>query len=290
MACPPTRSWRSASRSRSSDGRVAAPAANEYDDPMRVELLPSSLAAGSARQAPQFLSSYLVGDAVAIDAGSIGLLADLGRQRRVRHVFLTHCHLDHVASLPLLVENVHEPGGEGLEVLAHQTVLDGVRRDLFNDHLWPDFFRLSTPQTTFVRATPLEPMQTVERCGLEVTPVPVTHSTHTMGMVVDDGRSCVAFAADTGPTDLLWRHLAGRPNLRAVFLECSFPESLADLAAQVGHLCPSTFAAERARLPAGVRTIVVHRKAAHAGRIEAELAALAMPDVELVEPGRAYEL
>ena len=257
---------------------------------MRVELLPSSFAAGDIRHPPQFLSSYLVGDSVAIDAGSIGFLGDLERQRRVRHVFLTHCHLDHVASLPMLVENVHEPGGDGLEVLAHDSVLERVRRDLFNDDLWPDFFRLSTTAATFVRATSLEPMQPVDRGGLRVTPVPVTHSTHTMAMVVDDGRSCVAFAADTGPTDLLWRYLAGRPNLRAVFLECSFPESLADLATRVGHLCPSTFAAERARLPPGVRTIVVHRKAAHAGRIEAELAALALPDVELVEPGRAYEL
>jgi len=63
---------------------------------MRVELLPSSLPPSDL----QFLVSFLVNDAVAIDAGPLGLLADLDRQRRVRHVFLTHEHIDHIGGVP----------------------------------------------------------------------------------------------------------------------------------------------------------------------------------------------
>ena len=251
---------------------------------MHVRLLPSACGDGPA---PQFLSSYLVGDAIAIDAGSLGLQADLEVQRRVRHVFLTHAHLDHVASLPLLVENVYEPGPDCPEVLAAPDTLAQVRRDLFNDRVWPDFFRLSTPADAFVRSTSLEPLKTVERAGCRITPVPVTHSCETLAMVVDDGSSCVAFAADTGPTDLLWRELAARPALRAVFLECSFPNALADLATRTGHLCPTTFAAQRARLPAAVRVFVVNRKARHAATIATELAAAG---VEMARPGVGYEL
>ena len=66
---------------------------------MRVELLPSSLPPSDL----QFLVSFLVNDAVAIDAGPLGLLADLDRQRRVRHVFLTHEHIDHLATLPIFL-------------------------------------------------------------------------------------------------------------------------------------------------------------------------------------------
>ncbi len=73
---------------------------------MRVELLPSSVPASEA----QFLVSFLIDDTVAIDAGSLGLLADLDRQRGVRHVFLTHEHVDHIASLPIFLENVYDPG------------------------------------------------------------------------------------------------------------------------------------------------------------------------------------
>lgn len=255
---------------------------------MRVTLLPSSC--GSPNQGPQFLSSYLVGDEIVIDGGSIGLQADLDLQRRVRHVFLTHAHLDHVLSLPLLVENVYEDGPACVEVLASPGVLSAIRQDLFNDRSWPDFFALSSATDRFVSATPIEPLVAVERAGCRITPVPVAHGSDTSGMVVDDGRSCVAFAADTGATDLLWRHLAERRNVRAVFLECSFPNSLAALAERCGHLCPRTFAAEVSQLPAGVRVLVVHRKAAHAETIAAEIAALNLAGVEMAVPGQAYEL
>jgi cAMP phosphodiesterase len=269
---------------------------------MRVELLPSSLpssatslpsSATPTHGGPQFLSSYLVDDAIAIDAGAIGLAADLDRQQRIRHVFLTHPHLDHVAGLPLLVENVFEPGNAGVEVLASAGTLAVLRRSLFNDEIWPDFFALSErPDAAhrFVTATLLEPWRTVERAGCRVTPVPVPHGADTLAMVVDDGTACVAFAADTGPTDALWRHLAeghaGR--LRAVFLECSFPDRLAELAAECDHHCSATFLAECRKIPASARVIVTHRKARYAAEIAAELAGCE-PRVELVEPGRVYE-
>lgn len=263
---------------------------------MRVELLPSSLPSTPSSRpggGPQFLSSYLVGDAIAIDAGAVGLQADLDRQRRIRHVFLTHPHLDHVAGLPLLVENVFEPGAPAVEVLASPGTLAVLRRSLFNDEIWPDFFALSERPGglhRFVTAAPLEPWRTVERAGCRVTPVPVMHGADTLAMVVDDGSACVAFAADTGPTDALWRHLADHHagRLRGVFLECSFPDRLAELAADCDHHCSATFLAECSKIPASARVIVTHRKARHAAEIAAELAGRE-PRVELVEPGHVYE-
>lgn len=257
---------------------------------MRVELLPSSIPTAAGRAAPQFLSSYLIGDALAIDGGSVGLLADVDRQLAVRHVFLTHAHLDHVASLPLLIETTYTPGPDCVEVLGSPAVLAQINADLFNDRTWPDFLALSTPENAFMKATPIEPLQTVERAGCRVTPVPVTHSGDTLGMIVDDGRSCVAFAADTGPTDQLWQQLAARPNLTAVFLECSFPNAMEDLATKTGHLCPRTFATQRAQLADHVRVLAVHRKARYADVIADELAALGLPNVEPVTPGLVYDL
>jgi cAMP phosphodiesterase len=252
---------------------------------MRIELLPSSGLVPDA----QFLTSYLVGDAVAIDAGAVGLL-DLERQRRIRHVFVTHEHLDHIATLPVLLENVYEPTPESVELLASQEVLEFLHADIFNGRIWPDFFALSQPDNAFVTATALEPFAPVSRAGLTVMPVPVSHDAPTLGLVVTDGRSAVAFPSDTGPTSQLWRHLATVPNLRAVFLEVSFPDALADLAARVGHHCPATFAAETRKLERDVRWIVVHRKPRYAAEIARELAALGLARVELVEPGHAYDL
>lgn len=252
---------------------------------MKVELLGSSIPATEA----QFLVSFVVNDTVAIDAGSLGLLSDLAKQERIRHVFLTHEHIDHIASLPIFLENVYHPGPECVELLGLEDVLDFIHRDIFNGRVWPDFFALSTGDDRFVSGTPLTVLEPVRRAGLTVTPVPVSHCVDTMGFLVDDGSAAVAFPSDTGPTDVLWRHLATAPRLDAVFLEVSFPNRHADLAAKTGHHCPATFAAEIAKLGRDVRWIVVHRKVRYAAEIARELAALGLRNVELVTPGVAYE-
>jgi cAMP phosphodiesterase len=252
---------------------------------MKVELLPSSLPATEA----QYLVSFLVNDILAVDAGSLGLLSDLRRQERVRHVFLTHEHIDHIATLPIFLENVYEPGPECVELLAVPDVLDFIHRDVFNGRVWPDFFALSTGEDRFVHGTPLRVLEPVVRAGLTVTPVPVSHCVDTLGFLVDDGRVAVAFPSDTGPTERLWEHLASAPRLDAVFLEVSFPNRHADLATTTGHHCPATFAKEVAKLRRDVRWIVVHRKARYADEIARELEALGLRNVELVKPGVAYE-
>ena len=94
---------------------------------MRVELLPSSQPPSDQ----QFLVTYLINDRVAIDAGSIGLLTDLRRQEQVEHVFVTHQHIDHIATLPILLENVYEPGPKSIEVLSSKSVLNLLQKDLF---------------------------------------------------------------------------------------------------------------------------------------------------------------
>ncbi len=253
---------------------------------MQIELLPSSFPSSDM----QFLVSFLVNGTVAIDAGSLGLLANLERQQAVRHVFVTHEHLDHIATLPIFLENVYSAGPDCVEILGTADVLDFLHGDIFNGRVWPDFFNLSRPDNAFLRTTVLEPMVPVQRAGLSITPVPVSHGVDTIGLVVDDGVSAVAFPSDTGPTQLLWEHLADLPHLRAVFLEASFPSTHSELAALTGHLCTRTFPAEAAKAPRGVRTIVVHRKARFAAQIARELDELGLHDVELVRPGHVYTL
>ena len=252
---------------------------------MKVELLPSSIPPTEA----QFLVSFLVNDVVAFDAGPLGLLSDLSKQERVRHVFLTHEHIDHIATLPILLENVYKPGPECVELLAVPDVLDFIHRDIFNGRVWPDFFALSTGADRFVQSTPLAVLEPVERAGLTVTPIPVSHGVDTLGFLVDDGRAAVAFPSDTGPTEEFWEVAVGCGRLRAVFLEASFPAAHGDLARRTGHHSTASFAAEVRKLPSDVRVIVVHRKARYAAEIAREIAALGLPNVELVRPGFVYE-
>ena len=253
---------------------------------MRIELLNSSAPPSDL----QFLVSFLVNDEVAIDAGALGILADLSRQQRVKHVFITHEHMDHIATLPIFLENVYDPGPDCVELLASREVLGFLHDDMFNGRVWPDFIDLSRPSDNFVRTTAIEPLKPIIRAGLTITPVPVSHGVDTTGLVVDDGRTAVAFPSDTGPTKCFWEHLASLDRLKAVFLEASFPRSLAELATITGHLSTATFADEIGKLPRQVRWIVVHRKARYAAQIARELESLGLANVELVRPGHVYDL
>lgn len=251
---------------------------------MRIELLPSSIPPSDS----QFLVSFVVNDSVAVDAGAIGFLADLRRQQAIRHVFITHEHLDHIASLPIFLENVYSAGPDCVEVLAAAEVLELLHGDVFNGRVWPDFLELSRPDNAFLRTTILEPMVPVVRAGLTITPVPVSHGVDTLGLVFDDGESVVAFPSDTAATERLWEHLAGSARFRAVFLETSFPSSHSELATITGHHCTRSFEREVAKLPQEVRKIVVHRKARFAAQIARELDETGLRNVELVRPGHVY--
>jgi ribonuclease BN (tRNA processing enzyme) len=74
-----------------------------------------------------------------------------------------------------------------------------------------------------------------------------------------------------------------------VFLEVSFPATLADLARMTGHHCTTSFAEEIRKLSTDARWIIVHRKTRYAAQIAAELEAMRLPNVELVRPGEVYE-
>ena len=68
-------------------------------------------------------TSFLVDDVIAIDAGAITSALDGDEQRRVEHVVLSHAHLDHVATLPFLLDNRFGAPGPALHVHRHARTL-----------------------------------------------------------------------------------------------------------------------------------------------------------------------
>jgi ribonuclease BN (tRNA processing enzyme) len=254
---------------------------------VKVSLVPSSVSPGTG-EPYQFLTSYLINDFVAIDAGSIGFYRDADFQARIKHVFLTHSHMDHVASLPILLENAYEASPECLWVHASEAVLDCLRRDVFNDRLWPDFVRLSDNQAPFLRLCPLAAGRPVQVDDLTVTPIEVDHVVPTFGYIVEDAHSAVVFATDTGPTDAIWQTADRIEKLRAVFLEATFPNSMSELAGISKHLTPALFAREVKKLRRPCRFFAVHLKPRHRTEVLQELNALGMSKLEIAEPGREY--
>lgn len=253
---------------------------------MKVALLPSSVAglAGSH----QFLTSYLINDTVSIDCGSLGFHDDLGVQMRVRHLFLSHSHMDHVASLPILLENIYDGNGDCITVHGSAEVIRSLREDVFNGRVWPDFVGLSEREAPFLRLNTLTASQTVDVEGLRITPVPVTHAVPTMGFIIEDASAAIVIPTDTGPTEAIWQTANRLPHLKAVFLEATFPQSMSQLATVSRHLTPRTFVQETKKVERPCRFLAVHLKPRFRAEVAAELMELKLPNVDIAEPGRIY--
>lgn len=255
---------------------------------MKVHIVPSSVGESSRHQ---ILATYLINDSVAIDAGVLGLLSPLDAQRRVRHVFLSHSHLDHLATLPVFIDNVYTPGPECPSVWGSPQVLETLQRDLFNDRLWPDMIRLSGEESPFLRLEAVSAEQPVKVEGLRVTPIELDHVVPAFGFLVEELATEVAvlFVSDTGPTERIWQVADQTPGLKGIFLEASFPNSMRWLADKAAHLTPELFRDELAKLKRPVPVHVIHVKLAFEAQILAELRALQLPNLVVAEPGTTLE-
>lgn len=255
---------------------------------MKVHIVPSSVGESSRHQ---ILATYLINDRVAIDAGVLGLLSPLAAQRRVRHVFLSHSHLDHLATLPIFIDNVYVHGPDCPTVWGNPQVLEALQRDFFNDRIWPDMIRLSGEESPFLRLETLSAEQPIEVEGLRITPIELKHVVPAFGFLVEELATQVAvlIVSDTGPTERIWEIADQTPGLKGIFLEASFPNSMRWLADKAAHLTPELFRNELAKLKRPVPVHVIHVKLAFEAEILNELRALQLPNLVLAEPGTTVE-
>jgi cAMP phosphodiesterase len=252
---------------------------------MQIKLVGSSV--GDARK-HQFATSFVVNETIAIDAGCIGFLSPLSAQKQIRDVFLSHSHIDHIGTLPSFLDTVYEPGSNCPTVYGSPAVLNCLETDIFNERVWPDLIRLSALESPFLRMQALEPERPIIIGDTRITPVELNHVVPTLGFVIEQQDSAVAIVSDTGPSEAIWRVANATPQLKAVFLEASFPNSMTWLAERALHLTPELFLAEARKLKRPVPLIAIHLKPSFQEQIEAELQALNWPLIEVAVLDHEY--
>src|SRR5436309_1395117 len=107
---------------------------------LKVQLLPTSHGDSSGCQP---LTTFLLNQSIAIDAGSLGLALTGDQLANIEHVVLTHSHLDHTASLPIAIDAAYTFLKRPMKVYAASPTMAAVRRHLFNDDMWVDFSTLN---------------------------------------------------------------------------------------------------------------------------------------------------
>jgi ribonuclease BN (tRNA processing enzyme) len=257
---------------------------------LKIQLLPSSFDSHGRATAEQRLTCFLIDNEVTVDAGSIGIALTAAQRGTVRDIIVTHPHMDHIASLPIYVDDLFAELEEPVRIYATQEVIDRLERDVFNDSVYPRFAQLKNEHGSVMRYIPFRPGEEFTVAHLKVTAVPVNHIVPTVGLLVSDGRKTVAFSSDTAETHDFWAMVNRAPHVDALLIEASFPNSMSTLAEASKHLTPETLRKELQKLGHnGIDILAVHLKPAYRETVIAELKGLGIPGLGVMEPGRIYE-
>lgn len=236
------------------------------------------------------MTCLLVNDSIALDAGSLSQVLSIERQRGIQSILLTHSHMDHTSSLPFFIENVFGKLREAVDVYASAATIYALRRHLFNNDTWPDFTRLPNHLLPVVRFHELEEEVPIVIGGVRFTPIPVTHLVPTFGFLIEDDNSKLLWSSDTGPTQRLWEIANRIDNLKGIWIDTSFDNSMQQIADVSGHLTPASLASELKKLERRVPILLHHLKPPCIAKIQTEIAALGNPDIGFVEQGKIYTL
>lgn len=194
-------------------------------------------------------TSLMVDHDILIDAGTgLGNLT-LDEMKGLRHIFLTHSHLDHIAHLPLLVDSIFEHIRQPIVIHAQEVTIKALREHIFNWVIWPDFTRLPDAQNPVLTYEAMSPGDVVAIDGRSFEMIPVNHAVPAVGYYVrTPGGKSFAFSGDTTTNDTFWAGLNQRDRLDMLIIEVAFPDSELELSRAAYHYCPTLLAQDIVKL------------------------------------------
>ena len=220
-------------------------------------------------------TSMLVDDDILVDAGTG--VADLSRAQLagIDHVFLTHSHLDHIASLPLLIDSVSDLREKPLRVYATAATLAIIAKHIFNWAIWPDFSVIPSRENAVMQYQTIDLGRSVRLGARTITALPAEHTVPAVGYQLDSGSGSLVFTGDTTVNDSFWPVVNRIANLRYLLIETAFANREQRLAEISKHLCPNMLADELHKLTIKPEIYISHLKPGQAELTMAEIQACA---------------
>lgn len=228
-------------------------------------------------------TSFLLGDDVLVDAGTgVGDLS-LEQMARIDHVLLSHSHLDHVASLPLMLDAVASrrlASGVGpVQVHALPDTVAALRAHVFNNVIWPDFAAIPHVDAPLLKFNTFAIGDTLAVAGRRIEVLPAVHTVPAVGFAAHGEQGCWVFSGDTERNPAFWARVNALP-VAMLVIETAFSDRERDVARRSLHLAPHVLAEEldhidatRPRFP----IYITHTKPAETELIMQEIRSLDDP-------------
>lgn len=206
-------------------------------------------------------TSFLVDDDILIDAGTgVGFLS-LDEMSRIKHIFITHSHLDHITSIALLVDTLFD------DLIAQPLVVHGLpetikalRDHIFNWTIWPNFTELPHKTNAVLKLETMAAGSVYKLSGRDIEMIRVNHSVPGVGYCIKADGKVFAFSGDTTNNENFWASLNKYDSLDLLFVESAFANKDAELAKIAFHYCPQLLAQDLAKLKHKTKVCISHLK------------------------------
>jgi len=239
--------------------------------------------------ARQHLTCFLINESVAVDAGSLAMAVTPEERRSIGDVVITHAHLDHIAGLPLFIDDQFSELTQPIRVHATPEVIEILERDIFNWSVYPRFSELSNSFGPVMRYCPFEQGSSFRVGELTFRSLEVNHKVPCSGFIISDGSVSIGLTGDTSNMDGFWKTVA-ETRLTALLIECAFPDELSELAEMSHHLTPKGLAGELEKFDQPECSVyAINIKPAYREKVLDGLKAAGLGRVDPLEVGRRYE-
>ncbi|CAN5159838.1 hypothetical protein BH20ACI2_BH20ACI2_04190 [soil metagenome] len=257
---------------------------------MKIQLLPSTIDENGVASDRQHLLSMIVDDRVAVDAGCLALSCSDRQREQVRDILLTHTHLDHIAGLPLFIDDLFASLTEPIRIHATRPMIDILERDIFNWAIYPRFSELSNKFGSVIEYREFESGTSFDVQHLSVQSVHVNHQVSAVGYLISDFESTVAITGDTAETDEFWELCNQARSLKAVLVECAFPNELEQLSIDSNHLTPARLRLELGKLSnKKVPVFIINLKPMYRDKVIQQISGEVIPQAEILKVGKVYD-
>lgn len=256
---------------------------------MRFQLLPSTFDENGRASARQHLACFVVDDLIAFDAGSLAISATSEQKKRIRDVVISHAHLDHIAGLPLYIDDLFATIKRPIQIHATAEVVEILERDIFNWSIYPRFSELKNDYGVVLEYRPFEIEKDFEVKHLKVKAIGVNHKVPSVGFIVTDEKTTFALTNDTAEMNRFWEVVNKEKELSAILVECAFPNELGALACNSHHLTPKVLKKELAKLKQDCPIYVVNIKPMYVEQVSRQIKELKIENLQILEVGKTYE-
>lgn len=205
-------------------------------------------------------TAFLINSHTLIDCGTGVEQLHCDALKKIKRVFLTHSHLDHISHLPFLLNHLIGSKLPAVDVYGLEHTINALKAHIFNYVIWPDFTELPTRENPCVRLHTLEVGDLKSFDDFSIQALPANHSVPALGYWVGTSphTGCFAFSGDSHSTSAFWQALNQLPKVQDLIMDNQYLEKEAAISVLAKHYYAAALAQDLTLLSTKPNLYITH--------------------------------